>query len=161
MAYTITLGKENFKFSCTHFTIFGPGQAERMHGHNYHVEFKLYFDSISDKEGLAVDFNIVKPIIKEICDLIDEHILIPEKSPHIGLEMDSDQVQLIFSEKSYSLPREDVLVLPLVNISSEELARYVCECFIEKAPGHIGLTKVDATIEETRGQSVTYSLLLN
>jgi hypothetical protein len=55
------------------------------------------------------------------------------------------------------LPKEDVQLLPVLNISSEELARYMTEKFLEKCPKDIGLKRVEATIEETRGQGVTYS----
>ena len=35
--FSIRLAKEDFKFSVAHFTIFGPGHAEPLHGHNYNV----------------------------------------------------------------------------------------------------------------------------
>lgn len=157
MSFTFRLKKENFKFSCTHFTIFGPNEGERMHGHNYHVQVDLRFNDISKTDGLAVDFNVIKPVIKQLCDNLDEHILIPEKSPYVKIERQETQIVLEFNNKHYSLPREDCKVLPLVNISSEELARYMTENFIKSCPTNIGLVQVEITIEETRGQGVTYS----
>ena len=160
MSFIFRLSKETFKFSCTHFTIFGPNKAEKMHGHNYYVGFDLYFDSISEDEGLAVDFNLVKPIMKEICEELDEHVLIAEKSPHQIIEKNKTQVSKTFNQKNYSLPAEDTLILPVSNISSEELARFICLEFIRRAPKGTGLTRVETTIEETRGQGVTYSKTL-
>lgn len=157
MSFIFRLKKETFKFSCTHFTIFGATDAERMHGHNYHVQFDLYFDDISKTDGLAVDFNLIKPMIKTLCDDLDEHILIAKNSPFTEISIANGQVDLTFNTKRYSLPEEDVKILPVLNISSEELARYMALNFIEKCPKDIGLRKVETTIEETRGQGVTYS----
>jgi 6-pyruvoyltetrahydropterin/6-carboxytetrahydropterin synthase len=156
MGYIFRLNKETFKFSCTHFTIFGPHSGEKMHGHNYQVAFDLHFDDINRTDGLAVDFNLVKPIIKKVCDELDEHILIAQNSTFQKVELKADQYVVTFNKKSYSLPKDDVLLLPLVNISSEELARLLCHRFIELAPSGIGLKKVETTVEETRGQAVTY-----
>lgn len=156
MSFIFRLSKETFKFSCTHFTIFGPNHAERMHGHNYYVGFDLHFNSINEDEGLAVDFNVVKPIMKEICNELDEHVLIAKNSPHQSIIVESSQVNIKFNNKNYSLPEEDTLILPLANISSEELSRYIAFEFIRKAPSNIGLYRVETTIEETRGQGVTF-----
>ena len=72
------------------------------------------------------------------------------------MEKQGSQVVVEFNNKTYSLPQEDTLVLPLVNISSEELARWICQRFLEKVPSEIGLKKVKTSIEETRGQAVTF-----
>ena len=160
MSYIFRLKKETFKFSCTHFTIFGPNEAERMHGHNYHVQCDLHFDSISQTDGMAVDFNVIKPIIKRICDDLDEHILLAKNSPHTEIKTEGQQVNVRFNNKLYSLPNEDVKLLPLLNVSSEELARHMTTCFAEEFPKNIGLKKIETTIEETRGQGVTFSMSL-
>ena len=158
MSFIFRLKKETFKFSCTHFTIFGENEAERMHGHNYHVQFDLHFADISKTDGLAVDFNTIKPIIKDLCDHLDEHILLPANSPFCEISTQGDQIELRFNNKFYSLPLEDVKILPVLNISSEELARYMAEQFLKLCPKSISLQKIETTIEETRGQGVTYSL---
>ncbi|MEO0336456.1 MAG: 6-carboxytetrahydropterin synthase [Pseudomonadota bacterium] len=160
MSFIFRLKKETFKFSCTHFTIFGATEGEKMHGHNYHVQFDLHFADISKTDGMAVDFNVIKPIIKELCDELDEHILIAKNSPYTEIKMDGGQVDIKFNQKHYSLPKEDVKLLPVLNISSEELARFMTEKFVEQCPKDIGLQKVEATIEETRGQGVSYSFNL-
>ena len=157
MSFIFRLKKETFKFSCTHFTIFGATEGERMHGHNYHVQFDLHFEDISKTDGLAVDFNLIKPIMKQLSDELDEHILIAKDSPFTEIGEDEKQIHLTFNNKFYSLPKEDVQILPVLNISSEELARYMAKQFLLKCPTGIGLQRVETTIEETRGQGVTYS----
>jgi 6-pyruvoyltetrahydropterin/6-carboxytetrahydropterin synthase len=38
---TLRLAKENMKFSAGHFTIFGPGSRERVHGHDFRVAVRV------------------------------------------------------------------------------------------------------------------------
>lgn len=157
MAYTINLAKENFKFSGTHFTIFSKTEAERMHGHNYQVSVRIHINNQLDpKLGFAFDFNTVKPILKSICDELDEYILIPKLSPYLKIDTKAEQIIVQFGEKTYSLPQTDVRLLPIVNVTVEELARYICERFAKNWKNQPANCKLYLTVQETRGQSVTY-----
>ena len=72
-SWAIDLHKEYFKFSCAHFLIFPDGSKERLHGHNYHVQVELA-GQLTDR-GIVMDFNHAKPIVRELCDALDEHWL--------------------------------------------------------------------------------------
>ena len=37
----LRLSKQAMKFSAGHFTLFGPGKRERLHGHDYRVSATL------------------------------------------------------------------------------------------------------------------------
>ena len=67
--WSIELQKEYFKFSAAHFLIFPDGSAERLHGHNYRV-FVEVDGSLSDY-GLVIDFNAIKPLVRELLDQLD------------------------------------------------------------------------------------------
>ena len=60
MPFQVSLSKERFKFSSTHFTIFNDSEAECLHGHNYLVSVDLGFKSLAEDfhtiglEGLSV-----------------------------------------------------------------------------------------------------------
>lgn len=155
--YKMTLSKESFKFSCSHFTIFGPGEAERMHGHNYFLSVELVIQDVNPQLGMAFDFNQLKPRIKDVCDRLDEQILIPEESPFLQIQSSSGEVTIHFAKKRYVLPAEDVLLLPLVNISTEELARYVCIEISQAAQSIKEVQDLTVTIEETPGQRIGYT----
>src|SRR4051812_36676618 len=138
MGYVIHLGKESFKFSCTHFTIFGATRGERLHGHNYQVRCSIEVNQIDPKLGMAFDFNVVKPVIKNLCDSLDERILIPTQSPYLELsELGSQQLKVVFNKKEYVFPIEDVRKLPIVNITSEELARFFCKALKTEIAGKL------------------------
>ncbi len=157
--YGIHLAKEPFKFSVSHFTIFSPSHAERLHGHNYQVSVSVSVGQIDDKIGLAFDFNEIKPMIRQICDSMDERILIPEKSPYLKIQKEGTQVRVQFNHKKYEFPIEDTIFLPLVNVTTEELARYVGEHLRSGMAKIPGWTDIQINIEETRGQSVSYKLI--
>jgi 6-pyruvoyltetrahydropterin/6-carboxytetrahydropterin synthase len=164
MSFTIDLQKENFKFSCTHFTIFGPTDGERMHGHNYQVRCQIEIRDIRADVGMAFDFNAVKPQIKDLCNELDERILLPETSPYLKIAKTERSVHILFHKKEYVLPAEDILSLPIANITAEELARYFCKTLKTRmaigSPGgafaQSELLSFAITVEETLGQSVTY-----
>src|SRR6185312_1662599 len=125
--YTVHLAKEPFKFSCSHFTILASDRAERLHGHNYQVRVDISVDSVDDKLGFAFDFNAVKPMIRQLCAELDERILLPSKSPYLKIKNSATSVEVDFGPKHYAFPADDTRLLPLTNITSEELARHLCE----------------------------------
>lgn len=154
--YRFRLAKENFKFSCTHFTIFGPQSAERMHGHNYLVSYEFTCDAIKEDLGLAFDFNEFKPLLKQACDELDETILIPSRSPYLTIENQGEEVEVRFNKKRYVLPKEDVRLLPIANISIEALASYIHSQLIKKIKPEWKIIKLAVSIQETAGQSVSF-----
>jgi 6-pyruvoyltetrahydropterin/6-carboxytetrahydropterin synthase len=156
--YTINLAKEPFKFSCSHFTILSATEAERLHGDNYQVRVSIAVRDTDPKLGLAFDFNTVKPLIRAFCDELDERILLPAKSPYLKIASEGGQVDVRFGKKRYGFPEEDTLTLPLVNITTEELSRYACERLVQDMKALPHWTQVKVSVEETRGQSVSYQL---
>lgn len=160
MSYVLHLAKQKFKFAGTHFTIFGPQSSERLHGHNYQLKVMIEVEELDKNLGFAFDFNEVKPIIQKICDELDEYVLIPENSPYVNITKDNHSIDIVFADKAYKFPQEDVRLLPLVNITTEELARYCLESFLANAPMKKCFISLAISIEETQGQSVTYSVKL-
>ena len=160
MSYRIRLSKENFKFSVSHFTIFGPANGERLHGHNYYVGVELLVDQVSTELGLAFDFNAVKPLLLQICKQVDEYVLLPAHSPHLAVVQQAASVQVSFSAKTYIFPLSDVKILPVCNVTSEELARWIGGEFIQlisQLRKEAKISQIAITVEETRGQSVTWT----
>ncbi len=122
---TIEISKEYLHFAAAHFTIFSATEREDLHGHNFYVAANV--DSDVGEDGLAFDYNIVKTALKGLCDAWDERMLLPENSPHLHISEDNGYVVALFNgEKIPFLPR-DVLVLPVRNITVEELAAHMLE----------------------------------
>lgn len=155
--YVIHLAKEPFKFSCSHFTILSATHAERLHGHNYQLRVDIDVPQLNPALGMAFDFNEVKPLIRALCDELDERILLPANSPYLRLKTAGGRVECGFGKKEYVFPEEDTVMLPLSNISSEELAKHLCDRLAAAMKDLAHWTQVQVNVEETRGQSVTYS----
>ena len=165
MSFRIRLEKENFKFSVSHFTVLGPGKAERLHGHNYYVTLEIDVSALDPDLGMAFDFNAIKPIVRELTDKLDERILLPNRSPHLKIETKNGQVraELLAASgskaKHYEFPEDDVMILPVANVTSEELARLLGDSLIErlkqgKLADRIG--QIAIGVQETRGQAALY-----
>ena len=154
--FTVHLAKEPFKFSCSHFTILSSDHAERLHGHNYQLRVDIGLNQVDPSLGMAFDFNAVKPKIRMLCDELDERILLPQKSPYLKLSESNGQIRAEFAGRSYQFPAEDCLSLPVSNVTSEELARYICERLFVLLADQSFWTTLSVDVEETRGQSVSY-----
>ncbi|MEM1201897.1 MAG: 6-carboxytetrahydropterin synthase [Acidobacteriota bacterium] len=149
--YTLILAKEDFKFSAGHFTLFGPEEAELMHGHNYQVGVELVGPNLDD-DGLLASFVEVKGVIRELCERLDTQTLVPDRSPYLDIRRDGGQIEIRYRDKVYQLPEEDVLLLPAVNTSIEVLAHLLWKDMVERLDlSH--LQSLGVEVSETAGQS--------
>lgn len=153
--YRIVLAKEDFKFSIAHFTVFGDGCAEILHGHNYRVVVELEGGEL-DEWGLLADVAAVKGRIRELCGRLDNRTVIPTASPLVTVARDGEELEIRFAERRYRLPRREVLTLPLANTSMELLARWFWEELVEGLRDH-RLDHLAVTVEETPGQRCVYA----
>lgn len=152
--YRIVLAKEDFKFSAAHFTLFSDGRAELLHGHNYRVRVELAGGDL-DGEGLLVDIESFKRVLRALCAGLDSRMLIPGESARLRWEQQGDAVTVRFGERDYRFPAADTLILPLANTSIELLARMLWH---DLAP-HLAGSRVDSlavSVEETSGQECWY-----
>ena len=117
---TIEISKEYLHFAAAHFTIFSATERENLHGHNFHVTLDATAE-IGD-DGLTFDYNVLKNELKRLCDELDELVLMPEQSPHIRIEKDDDYTYILFADERIPFLSRDLLLLPIRNISVEELA---------------------------------------
>jgi 6-pyruvoyltetrahydropterin/6-carboxytetrahydropterin synthase len=152
--WSIDLEKEYFKFSAAHFLIFPDGSAERLHGHNYRVRARLGAEL--SPFGLVLDFKAVKPVVREICDRLDEHWIVPGEHAELRVVQEAgDSVEVRYRERRYRAPRNDVIVLPINNTSSENLATWFGRELLaelgRKFPD-VRVTELVVAVEETAGQ---------
>lgn len=157
-SWSIELEKEYFKFSAAHFLIFPDGSAERLHGHNYRVFVEI--DAGLSEHGLVIDFQEIKPVVRELLDSLDERFLIPGEHPVLKYSVREDGVCEIRHGKSYyAAPAEDVLVLPMNNTSSENLATWIgreIKRLLVEQFGDVEMRRLRVAVEETSGQRGVY-----
>lgn len=122
---TIEIAKDYLNFSSGHFTLFSPTERENLHGHNWHVACEV--TAPINPGGICFDYARVKRLLEKICHELDERVLLPGRSPWLRVETTPELVVAHFAgERIPFLPR-DVLVLPVRNISVEELAGWILE----------------------------------
>ncbi|MCX4240473.1 6-pyruvoyl trahydropterin synthase family protein [Paraliomyxa miuraensis] len=120
---TIELFKEAMKFSAGHFTIFSATRRERLHGHNFTVYCALTGEV--DANGLLGDYVFYRQRLIDLCREWNEVFLLPGRSPHLRIEHDHEagRVNAIFAGQVIPFLASDVLVLPVTNVTVEELSR--------------------------------------
>ncbi len=159
-SWSILLDKEYFKFSCAHFLIFPDGSKERLHGHNYHVQVEIEGD-LSD-QGLVIDFLDAKPVIRELCDSLDEHWLVAGEHPELKVEqLEDGHSSVVYREARYLVPTAEILVLPINNTSVENLAAWFgreLKGRLSERFGEVRVRRLRVAISETPGQRGVYEM---
>lgn len=152
-SFSIEVAKDYFNFASAHFLIFSNGQREPLHGHNYQVS--VVMEGELDPAGVVLDFISFKPLVKRICDGLDHRTLIQTASPVISLRQRPHEIELRYKQQKIILPRQDVLLLPLINTSTELLAEYVAGQIRRKVRRNFPKTQIrylEVGVEEARGQ---------
>ena len=151
----IRLDKENMKFSAGHFTIFGPGERERLHGHNFKVAVVLH--ACVGDNGLCFDYGIYKQKVVALCRELNEYFLLPGRSPLLSIEAEGDAVVAVFGGERIPFLRGDVLVLPIANVTLEALAGYLLGRLLEDgaAVAAHGIEAMEVSVASGPGQDAT------
>ena len=149
----LRLSKQAMKFSAGHFTLFGPGRRERLHGHDYRVSATLRA-RVGD-DGLCFDYGLLKRRLLALCTEVDEYVLLPGESPLLSIERDGGLVHAVFGDERIPFLAADVKVLPLANITLEELARWFLGRLLEERGNFAewGVQWLEVEVDAGPGQS--------
>lgn len=129
---SLELHKEEFPFCAGHFTIFSATEREFLHGHNYNVS--LCLQVAIQHNGLSFDYRHYKEKILSLCEQLDSHFLLPSESPYLKLEENGDYWIAHFNHKQIPFLKEDVIILPLSNITIEELSHWFLQQLLTQSP---------------------------
>ncbi len=154
------------RFASAHI-VFGHDSCGVIHGHSYYVDVKICGDP-NGEFGFVCDFKIVKNIVKKICGKLDHKLLIPKNHPNLKYEIKKNSIEFTFYRediiKEYKIPLEDVILLPTMSTTAEELSMYFSK-YISKELLNLGLNNdikwVETTVNEGIGQGAKYRLYLN
>ena len=151
--FSIEVEKDYFNFASAHFLIFSNNQREPLHGHNYQVSVAV--EGELDRAGVVLNFITFKPLVKKVCDELDHRTLIQNDNPILKVRQDRHSVQVLYKDQRLILPRRDVILLPLVNTSTELLAEHIARKIrrrtLRQIPG-AKLHFIEVSIDETIGQ---------
>lgn len=154
-SFRVHVTKDYLKFSAAHFIAY-PGFRERLHGHNYRVSIDLVGQL--GAQGYVVDFGVVKRIARRLCERLDEHVMIPARSDCLSIREADGQVHVRYEDDDFAFPRADVVLLPIVHTSVEELAQYLASELRREldAEGVGPLDAIEVGVEESFGQSAIF-----
>jgi 6-pyruvoyltetrahydropterin/6-carboxytetrahydropterin synthase len=127
---TIEISKEYLHFAAAHFTLFSATKRENLHGHNFQVT--LDADAPMQDDGLTFDYNILKKAVKQLCDDLDEQVLMPTRSPYLEIDEQDDYTYVVFNGERIPFLQRDLTLLPIRNITVEELAQYLLAKLLER-----------------------------
>lgn len=139
--------------------LFKDGSREPLHGHNYRVQIKG--NALELDNDMVFDFLDIKPIVREICNSLDHKLLIPRDNDKIRIEEREKNFQFITMDESvFSIPKSDVLILPIENTSAERIACYLAYQIRDavKAKFNFEFKELEVEVEETPGQSAIFVL---
>lgn len=127
---------ESFKFSASHF-VARHGHRERLHGHDYKVSVRLTGSNSIAPDGTFVDKAYVRQAIEKACRELDECFLVPTNSNVMDITVSHDRcrnetVTMVCQDGStFSFPKTDCAMLPLVHTTTEEIALYLWDRILQ------------------------------
>lgn len=126
---TVELQKESMKFSAGHTTIFSATDREPLHGHMYTVYLAL--TTLVEENGMTFDYRYYKVRIKELCQSLNQIFLMPQFSPYLTISEDETYLYFTFDNKKMPFLKEDVKILPVTNITVEELSKWFVTALVQ------------------------------
>ena len=119
---TIQLSAKQLSFAAAHFTIFSSTSRERLHGHNYRV--KASITAKVTELGISFDYDIFVDKLLALCQRLDRYLLLPAESSALRITEQNAFYQVEFNQEKMQFLKNDTLILPLRNITIEELSRW-------------------------------------
>ena len=140
---TLELQKESMTFNAGHTTIFSATEREPLHGHYYQVAVAV--DTWVCENGMKFDYRYYKKRVGDLCKQLNQTFLMPMYSPHLIFSEDQEYYYFKFNHKTMPFLKEDVTLMPLTNITVEELSRW----FVQQ------LTKDESELQNLAIEGIT------
>lgn len=138
-------------FSAAHLLI-EHEKCEHLHGHNYRVGVTV--EGEPDERGLVVDFLELKRLLKRMFEGYDHCLLLPSNNPALKRLSEGESTRISVHGREFEFPSEDVVWLPVVNTTVEELARIIAD-EVKKNLAYPNVRRITVRVEESPGQSAT------
>ena len=150
--FSVAIGKELLRFTAAHFIAF-RGFREPLHGHTYQAQVTV--SGPVGPDGYVVDFLVLKKTAEEECARLHFRTLLPHQSDCLTIAEEAEEVTVRCEDGTrFLFPRQDVILLPIVHTSSEEIARYLVARLRERLREARGnsMQTIEVLIEDIPGQ---------
>jgi 6-pyruvoyl-tetrahydropterin synthase len=146
MTTMITIGGcGSFVFSAAHAGLH-DGQFEPLHGHTFTVTLRLHGDI--GETGMLADFRTVKEALTAVVGPLRRRTLMPSQPPGGRCWKEDGQVVIECGAKRYSLPCQDVVLLPVASTTTEAIAAYLLGQLMPSLRGESGLHRAELVLAE-------------
>ena len=151
-SYRVLLQKEQLVFSAAHFITFAGNICERLHGHNYGVRAEV--QGPLDENQYVIDFIAFRDALDEIVKRLDHHMLLATEHATIKVDAGDEEVLVTFENKRWVFPREDCILLPIVNTTAEQLAWWIATEVKQGLKPKVGdaISSLEVSVDENNGQ---------
>ena len=150
--WSVRVTKDTLVFSAAHFITFNGNVCERLHGHNWRTAVEL--SGPLDENRYVFDFIALRDALQRIVNELDHRVLLPTQHRHIRVQADDREVVATFEGRRWLFPREDCVLLPVVNTTAEEIAAWIGNRLREVVKQSSGATieTIQVEVEENFGQ---------
>ena len=147
--FRVRVTKDHLVFSAAHFITFNGNVCERLHGHNWRTAVEL--TGPLDENRYVFDFIALRDAMQKIVNELDHHVLLPTKHAQIRVQADEREVTATFESRHWVFPREDCVLLPVVNTTAEEIAAWIGGRLQDVVRGQ-NIETIQVEVEENFGQ---------
>ncbi len=144
MRTSVEVGGGEFVFSAAHAGLH-EGVFEPLHGHTFQVILRL--SGIPGDDGMLLDFSKIKAALRQAIAPLRRRTMMPGCAPDVLITSENNALSIVAGGKRYVLPVEDVVVLPLVNTTTEAIAGYLLERVLPFLHGD-GLATAELEVSE-------------
>jgi 6-pyruvoyltetrahydropterin/6-carboxytetrahydropterin synthase len=150
--FRVRVTKDHLVFSAAHFITFAGGICERLHGHNWRVAAEVW--GPLDQNQYVYDFIALRDGLQKIVDRLDHRMLLPLSHPTIKVVTSEHEVEVKFEDRRWVFPLEECVILPVINTTAEEIARWMLDEWLQEQPAELvsQLASVQVDVEENFGQ---------
>ena len=150
-------GFSGIKFSACHF-IPRHEKCSRLHGHSYIVRLRLEGDI--GKDGMIMDFVVLKKKLREIIEELDHKTLLPTTSDEVALTVTDESIEVMSNGKRYVFPSMDVTLLEIPTTTAEEISKMMAERMVKEIDFPSNVRSLSIGMDEERGQTAWYTVVL-
>lgn len=147
----VEIGKGEYSFCAAHAG-WHPGGFEPLHGHTFIVTLRLAGDV--DEMGAVSEFGAVKAALRAVIAPLRRRTLLAAGAPAAPVEVTGGQAMFGLAGLRYVLPERDVVLLPIVNSTTEAIAAYLLGELAERLR-HPGLAWAELTLAEAPDVAAT------
>ncbi len=153
--YSVRVAGDGLVFSAAHFIALGDGSCEPLHGHDYRVAAEV--EGRLNEVQCVVDFCLLDRLMGEILARLDHRTLLPAAGNEIQVTTTAEQVEARFADRRWQFPKDDCVLLPVANTTSETIARHIAETLLERLreslPKNALPTSIRIEISESPGRT--------